>query len=183
MDNAIAGGDIIIDYITGKPRVNTGAEANRQETERVLVEMKGYERKDIDVDAPISMDMAGGECYRSTVDLVVRVQGLRYMVVKCAPGALASREREILAAARLLADYQVPLAVATDGKHAIVWETISGNCLGEGLDAIPTMEQAAATFKAEALVPLDERRRVRQQLIFKSYDSMNIHRSRHVNES
>ena len=76
-----------------------------------------------------------------------------------------------------MSDYQIPLAIASDGKDAIVWDTLSGKCLGEGLDAIPAERQASEAFDVTAVVPLDEMRRARQELIFKSYDSMNIHRS------
>ncbi len=168
--------DPIIDFITGKPLPNAGAEANRQAVERLLVDVKGFEKEQIEVDAPIVLIM-GDVRYQSTVDLVVRVHGIPFMIIKCAPGALASREREAIAAARLMQDYQIPLAVASDGKNAIVWDTVSGKCLGEGLDAIPTEPQAFEAFDPSALVPLDEKRRTRQQLIFKSYDSMNVHRS------
>jgi len=166
----------IIDFITGKPLPNAGAEANRQAVERLLVDVKGFEKEQIEVDAPIVLIM-GSERYQSTVDLVVRVHGIPFMIIKCAPGALVSREREAIAAARLMQDYQIPLAVASDGKNAIVWDTVSGKCLGEGLNAIPTRVRALAIFDVAALVPLDETRRSRQQLIFKSYDSMNVHRS------
>ncbi len=168
--------DTIIDFITGRPIPNAGAEANRQAVERLLVTVKGFEKEQIEVDAPIVLIM-GNERYQSTVDLVVRVRGMRFMVIKCAPGALASREREAIAAARLMQDYQIPLAVASDGKNAMVWDTVSGRCLGEGLEAIPTQIRALEIFDGAALVPLDEQRRTRQQLIFKSYDSMNVHRS------
>ncbi len=171
--------DTIIDFITGKPRPNAGAEANRQTVERLLVEAKGYEKEQIEVDAAITLDM-GSERYQSTVDLVVRVHGKRFMIIKCAPGALASREREVIAAARLMETYQIPLAVACDGQNAIVWDTVSGKCLGEGLSAIPDREQTLAAFDAAALTPLDEQRLARQMLIFRSYDSMNIHRSTHL---
>jgi hypothetical protein len=168
--------DTIIDFITGKLRSNTGAEANRQAVEHLLVETKGYEKEQIEVDASITLDM-GGELYRSFADLVIRVHGLRFMIIKCAPGALASREREVIAAARLMEDYQIPLAVACDGNNAIVWDSVSGICLGEGLGSIPSKTQAIEAFDVAALVPLEVHRRTRQQLIFKSYDSMNIHRS------
>jgi hypothetical protein len=167
--------DAIIDFITGKPRPNAGAEANRQAVERLLVEIKGYDKENIGVDESITLNM-GSELYRSTVDLVVRVCEMRFMIVKCAPGALASREREVIAAARLMADYQIPLSVACDGQNAIVWDTVTGKCLGEGLGAIPSSVQALAAFDATALVPLEQHRLARQQLIFKSYDSMNVHR-------
>ena len=166
----------IIDFITGESKVDAGSEANRQVVERLLVENKGYRPADIEVDAAIVLDMEGGR-YRSTVDLIIRVNEMRFMVLKCAAGALASREREVVAAARLMENYQIPLAAASDGKNAIVWDTVSGQCMGEGLDAIPTRARAVEILDATALVPLEERRLARQQLIFKSYDSMNIHRA------
>jgi len=167
--------ETIVDHITGREIPNVGAEANRQQVERLLLETKGYAREDIEVDAPIVLDM-GDEQYRSVVDLVVKVKGWRYMVIKCAPGSLASREREILAAARLLDEYQIPLAAASDGRTAIVWDVLSGNKAGNGLDAIPPKHQAQEAFDPQRLLPLAEARRMRQQLIFRSYDSMNVNR-------
>lgn len=167
--------DTLIDYITGREIPNAGAEANRQEIERYLVETKGYAKEEVEVDASIALDM-GDERYRSFVDLVVRVKGWRYMAVKCAPGSLASREREIVAAARLLDEYQIPLAVASDGRTAIVWDTVSGDTVGTGLDAIPSKIEAESSLDPQRLLPLAEPRRTRQQIIFRSYDSMNVHR-------
>ena len=96
------------------------------------------------------------------------------MVIKCAPGSLNSREREVIAASRLLAPHQIPLAVASDGRTAFVWATLSGKRCGEGLDAIPSRDQAHQRFDPNALVPLADDRRQRQQLIFRSYDMMNV---------
>jgi len=171
-----ANGEWVIDYITGRRVPNAGAEANRQAVERHLVEIKGYAKTEIEVDAPICLDM-GSEQYASFLDLVVSVAGRRCMVIKCAPGSLASREREVIAAARLLASYQIPLAVASDGQTAIVWETISGKERGQGLNAIPSREQAEHLFDPDRSAPLNEKRRMQQQLIFRSYDSMNVHGS------
>ena len=56
--------DTIIDFITGEPRPNAGAEANRQAVERLLVGAKGYEKEQIEVDASITVDWSSGfkEC-------------------------------------------------------------------------------------------------------------------------
>jgi hypothetical protein len=167
--------ETLVDYITGHTVLNIGAEANRQQIERLLVETKGYAKNQIEVDAPIEMQI-NDELYRSCVDLVVSVKGRRYMVIKCAPGSLASREREVIAAARLLDTYQVPLAIASDGRTAIVWDTVSGDKLGAGEEAIPSLKEAEAAFDPHALLPLAQVRRSRQQLIFRSYDSMNVNR-------
>lgn len=168
--------ETLIDYVTGRRVPDIGAEANRQRIEQLLVETKGYDKQQIEVNAPIYLMMDDGE-YRSFVDLVVRVKGVRYMVIKCAPGSLASREREVIAAARLLDDYQIPLAIASDGDTAVVWDTVSGKTIGEGLEAIPASSEAEAQLNPRRLLPLAESRRTRQQLIFRSYDVMNVHKS------
>ena len=167
--------DQVIDFITKEPKTDTGSEANRQLMERVLVEQKGYSRDDIEVDVDIVLDENTGH-YRSKLDLVITVNGRRYMVIKCAPGSLDSREREVISAARLLDSYQIPLAVATDGRTAIVWDSVTAQCLGKGMNAIPSKPQAIETFDPTRVKKLDAKRRPRQQLIFKSYDSMNINK-------
>jgi hypothetical protein len=164
---------MIVDFITGLEQPNVGAEENRQALERFLVNTKGYSKKDIEVDVDIDLTIAG-EPYRSQVDLVVNIDHGRFMAVKCAAGSLGSREREIVAAARLLDTYQIPVAMVSDGKTAIVMDTVSGKKTGEGLDAIPSKADARTKLKSLELSPLPERRREREQMIFRTYDSDNV---------
>ena len=165
--------EFIIDFITGARIANVGAEANRQQMERLLIETKGYTKSNVGVDVPIRLDL-DGEIYHSTVDLVVTVKGNPYMAIKCASGSLGSREREVIAAARLLSRHQIPLAVASDGRTAIVWDAVVGKEIGQGLDAVPSKQLAVESFDPSTLMPLPESKRRRQQLIFRSYDSMNV---------
>jgi len=157
------------DFITGRRVPNIGAEENRQALERYLVERKGYARADIEVDVPIEMEIAG-ESYRSAVDLVVGVGRRRMIAFRCAAGSIGSYEREILAAARLLNDYQVPWAAASDGKDAVVLDTVSGRRVGAGLDSIPARVELEARLPAIEFKALPEDRRLREQLIFRTDD-------------
>jgi hypothetical protein len=166
----------LTDFITGKKIPNIGAEANRQAFEKVLVTAKGYRPEDILVDVPLEMTVAG-EFYASRVDLVVHANGVPVMAVKCAAGSLGSREREILAAARLMDQGPIPLCVVTDGRTAVILDTVSGKRRGEGLDAVWSREEAAAGIHRLDTTPLPEERIEREKLIFRSYDSMNINRS------
>ena len=139
----------LIDFVSGKEIPNIGAEENRQAVERFLVEEKGYLKEDIAIDVDIEMTVAGDN-YQSQIDLVISVdEGPgRFMAVKCVAAALGSREREIVAAARLLdSNYQIPYAVVSDGKTAIVLDTISGKKTGEGMAAIPSKELAIEIMK------------------------------------
>jgi hypothetical protein len=169
--------DRIIDYVTGREVMNIGAEANRQAVERLLVDEKRFLREDIEVDAPIDIDI-DGQLYRSCVDLVVSVNGKRIVAVKCAAGSLGSREREILAAARLIDAYQLPLSLVSDGTTAVILDTASGHRLGQGLAEIPMKSRLVDDFETLVFQPLPDHRRRREMLIFRSYDSMNVNVAR-----
>ena len=172
---------MITDFVTSKKIPNVGAEVNRQMVERFLVNEKGFSKDDIEVDVNIEVTVAG-EPYRSQIDLVVSLDGgaTRFMAIKCAAASLGSREREILAASRLLAENQLPFSVVSDGKTAIVLDTVSGKKLGEGLKAIPSKDEVREKLKALQLRPFPEDKREREKLIFRSYDSMNVNVQRNL---
>lgn len=173
--------EMIKDFVTGRMIPNVGAEDHRQAVERFLVEEKGYAREDIEVDAPICFDV-GGETYCSVVDLVVSPDGgkTRLMAVKCAAASLGSREREILAAARLLDDYQIPYCLVSDGRRVILLETVTGKHLGGSWDAVPDKDSAAELAERLERKPLPESRREKTKLIFRSYDSLNVNVARKI---
>jgi hypothetical protein len=172
---------MITDFVTGKEIPNVGAEENRQVVEKFLVAEKGYAKEDIDVDVDLEIYI-GGQPYRSQVDLVVSLDrgAARFMAFKCAAASLGSREREILAAARLLGENQIPLSVVSDGRTAIVLDTVSGRKLGEGLDAIPSKDQAGEQLNNMKAQPFPSEKRERESLIFRSYDSMNVNVGRNL---
>lgn len=65
------------------------------------------------------------------------------MIIRYGPGSLITRERSAIAAARVLEDqYQIPLAVVTNGRDAELLDTASGQVLATGLAAIPDCRQA-----------------------------------------
>jgi len=172
---------MITDFVTGKNLPNIGAEENRQVIERFLVEQKGYLKEDIQIDADIEMTVAG-ELYRSQLDLVVSTNGgkTRFMAVRCVAGSLGSREREIVAAARLLDNYQIPLSVVSDGKTAIVLDTVTGEKTGEGMDAIPSKKKAIKKLESHELQPFPKDRLEKEKLIFRTYDSENVNVQRNI---
>ena len=174
---------MITDFVTGKEIPNVGAEENRQMVEQFLVNEKGFSKEDIAVDVDIEITIAG-ETYRSQIDLVVSVDdecgSTPWMAIKCAAASLGSREREILAASRLLTENQLPYSVVSDGKTAIVLDTVSGKKLGEGLNAILSKAEAREKIKEIKPLPFPKERREREKLIFRSFDSMNVNVSRNL---
>ena len=163
------------DYLTGNLIPDVGAESHRQTLLRYLAEEKGYPREALRVDAPIQTDIAGVP-YSAKIDLIV-VAGrpdTPFMAFKCCAGSLGSREREILAAARIFGATPIPLAVVSDGRDAIIIDTLSGRKTAQGLDAIPSAPEADRRLAGWDPQPYPEERLAREKLIFRTYDQDNI---------
>ncbi len=164
---------VITDFVTGKSVLDVGAEANRQAVEKYLVNEKGYARGDIIVDMPICLEIFGRP-YRTKLDLVVFIHNNVFMVIKCAAGSLDSREREVVYAARVAMEHPIPVAVASDGHTALVFDALTRKPIGEGLEAIPSPESAGRIIAEMKPLPLDADRRDKEKVIFRSYDIMNV---------
>ena len=165
--------ETITDFITGQTLPNVGAEVYRQKVEKLLINQKGYRPADVHVNYPLAVTI-GRDTYQSRVDLVVEIDNRFIMAIKCAAGSLGSRQREILAAARLLTDYQVPISVVSSGETAIVLDSVTGEETGTGLAAIPDREGAKKLIAKDAFTPYPQDRWEREAIIFRSYDTMNV---------
>jgi hypothetical protein len=164
---------IIIDYITGKPLRNIGSEACRQKFEKFLVEQKGYAKQDILVDKKLIVQFKG-EDYISAIDLIVGCREKALMAITSVAGSIGSYEREILAGARLVYDFQIPFAVSTDAKDAVVMDTISGKKKGQGLDAIPSKEEALKLIETMEYISFDKTRKEREMIIYRSFNMEKV---------
>lgn len=165
----------ITDYITGREIDNVGAEASRQIFEKYLVETLGYDRTDIEVDVPITVQFKG-EDYPSVIDLVVRCNNRPFMAVTCVAGSIGSYEREILAGARLLYDTMIPYAVTTDARDAIIKETATGRTIGQGLSAVPSRAEAGERISAIPETRLDPEKRTGEMIIYRSFNLEKVNR-------
>ncbi|MBU0463727.1 MAG: type I restriction enzyme HsdR N-terminal domain-containing protein [Proteobacteria bacterium] len=164
---------IITDYITGKPVRNMGSEASRQIFERFLIHEKGYSKKDIRVDEKLVVQFKG-EDYVSAIDLIVSCNDKALMAITCVAGSIGSYEREILAGARLVYDYQIPFAVSTDARDAMVMDTLSGKKTGQGLGAIPSKKEALELIETMEYKPFDKTRKEREMIIYRSFNLEKI---------
>lgn len=141
------------DFVTGQTIVDTDDERIRQELARLLVEVKGYVKSDLEPRLKIETLFAG-QFVVSTIDFVVRCEGRRLMVIRYGPGSLVTRERPALAAARVLdPGYQIPLVVVTNGRDAEVLDVASGKVIAQGMDAIPDRARAAELVRELAFLP------------------------------
>ena len=70
--------------------------------------------------------------------------------------------------------------MVSGGQTAIVLDTVSGTKIGNGLDAIPSKEEALAQLKSYTPVGFPKERLEREKFIFRTYDIENVNVQRNI---
>jgi len=135
------------DFITGETIIDTHDERYRQKIARLLVNHQGYQKNDITPRKDLLVQ-AGENRAVIKIDFLINLWGKVCMILKFGPGSIVTRRRPLLAASRILAPYQIPIAVATNGEDAEVLEGTSGRVISRGLDTIPSRKQLIEIFYA-----------------------------------
>jgi hypothetical protein len=158
------------DFITGETLVDTDDERYRQKLARLLVEERGFAKGEVEMRRRIETLFAH-QFVASKIDIVVRLEGRRVMVVRYGPGSLVTRERPAIAAARVLEESQlIPLAVVSNGEDGELLDTRTGKVLGTGLGAIPTREALVTMLPSLDFTPVPPERREPELRILNAFD-------------
>ena len=126
----------LIDYITGETIQDTHDERYRQNLARLLVKHKGYLKEEIQPGRKLFITAANKKAVL-TIDYAIKLEGNICIIIKYGPGSLVTRHRPALAASRLVAPYQVPVVVVTNGEDADILEGATGKIISTGLESIP----------------------------------------------
>lgn len=92
------------------------------------------------------------------------------MAIRYGPGSIVTRERPALAAARILAQYQVPCTVVTNGEDAEVLDTRTGEVTGTGLASIPDKTAARQQLSKINRLPLSPEQSDVEKRVLSAYD-------------
>jgi hypothetical protein len=157
------------DFITGETLADTLDERARQKIARVLIEDKGYSKEDIEVRRDIRL-VVDGKIGISRVDFLLKIDNRVVAVIIFGPGSLVSRERSTIAAARLVEEYEAPVAIITNGEDAEIMETKSGRVMNRGVDAIPSKDDARKITGSTRFNKLSEERLDKERRILYVFD-------------
>jgi hypothetical protein len=125
------------DLITGEIIKDTHDERYRQKIARLLVDRKGYLKSDIEPRKSLLVH-AGDNRAIIKIDFLITLSDRLCMIIKYGPGSIVTRHRPVLAASRVVAPYQIPIAVATNGEDAEILAGSSSKVLSRGLNTIPS---------------------------------------------
>ncbi len=125
------------DIITGECVKDTHDERYRQKIARLLIDCKGYLKSDIEPRKSLLVH-AGDNRAIIKIDFLITLSDRLCMIIKYGPGSLVTRQRPVLAASRVAAPYQIPVAVVTNGEDAEILDGSSAKVLSRGLNSIPS---------------------------------------------
>jgi len=145
--------------------------AVRHLAEQLLLGEKGYVPADIRKHVVFDV-VLGVETVRSSVDFLVSLDNKAAMVVKCAAGSLSSRERHVVAAARVLGGLPVPVAVVMDPMSAVVLDGVTGRIMGEGFGSIPTKAQLGDVLARTVIAPIAPEKLEREKRVLLAFDAI-----------
>ena len=159
----------LVDFITGETIEDTHDERYRQKLARLLVEKKGYNKNEIEsrCELPVS---AGANKAVVKIDFLVTLSDKICMIIKYSPGSLVTRHRPVLAASRLVAPYQIPIAVITNGEDADVLDGYTNEVMSSGFESIPDRQQLTKRVADIHLEPISSRRAEMESRIIYAFE-------------
>lgn len=162
-------GGTLRDYLTGEEIEETTYEEFRQALAKMLVEEKGYpkDRLRAKVDITYTID---GERFERPVDLVVLGDDGQpiFLIIFCS-GDVGSYERETVCAARLISETPASHALVTDTMGASLMDVKTGECVGSGINALPSWDELQEMVAKADMQPLTDEQRERQTRILHTY--------------
>jgi hypothetical protein len=127
----------LVDTITGETLNDTHDERYRQNIARFLIETKGYSKNDIMPRFDLLVK-AGNNSALIKVDFLIELKNRIRMIIKYGPGSLVTRHRAAVSVSRLVAPYQIPVVIVTNGKDADILDGNTGKITGSGFRALPS---------------------------------------------
>jgi hypothetical protein len=157
------------DFITGETIIDTHDERYRQKIAHLLINHKGYQKNDIQPRKDLLVQ-AGENRAVIKIDFLINLSGKICMIIKFGPGSIVTRRRSLLAASRVLAPYQIPIAVVTNGEDAEVLEGASGRVISLGLETIPSREQLIEIINSDLFSRIPAKRAEMESRILYCYE-------------
>jgi len=159
----------LVDFINGEVLKDTHDERYRQKIARLLVNQKGYAKKNVEPRKALVVQADDKKAVLK-VDFIIRLAQHVSMVVKYGPGSLVTRRRSVLAISRLIAPYQVPVAVITNGLDAEIISGPTGEVIATGLDAIPDKQDLTRQVSRTKFKPISKHQAEMESRILYCYE-------------
>lgn len=146
----------------------------QQRVLELLTGQKGYALEDIEVNKEFTVEVPEGS-FSAATDFILLSGDKRFMAITCIMSSPESWERRTVAFCRVAGPCQIPWAVVTDSESARMLNALTGTVLSEGsegMEVIPSKEEAARLVIGTAFVPYPSERAEREKRILYAFEAI-----------
>ncbi|HEX8949173.1 MAG TPA: type I restriction enzyme HsdR N-terminal domain-containing protein [Dissulfurispiraceae bacterium] len=136
-----------------------------------LVSQRGYAYEELEADREFVVDLPE-KSFKVKADIALKVGGVRLFIVKCVMNSMESWERHSIAFCRVADSCQIPYAVVTDSENARLIDAAKGKVISEGLEAIPSRQEAGEMAKGFVPSPYPAERCEKEKRILHAFDAI-----------
>lgn len=136
-----------------------------------LSSQNGYSNEHMEVNTNFTVHMPDTS-FNVKADIVLKIDGRIFCIIKCAMNSLESWERHSIAFCRVVGSDIIPYAVITDGETARLIDVVKGELLSEGLDSIPSIDDALKIIKNITFQAYPEQKAEREKRILYAFDAI-----------
>jgi hypothetical protein len=136
-----------------------------------LTQQKGFDPKEVEIDPQFNIVLSNCEASVS-IDFIVTISSLSFMVIRCVQSAIESWERYAIAFARAVKDYQIPYAVVTDGENARIYNMLTDSLVNDTINGLPNRQEAEEYMKAFKKVPCPQKRLEKEKRIIYAFEGI-----------
>lgn len=133
---------------------------------------KQYSSEEIETNVVFRVNLAD-TAFDVKADIILKIDGKRFMLLKCVMNSIESWERHSMAFGRVVESYQIPYALVTDGENARMLDVIKGMVIAEGLDSVPSAEKAREIICQSVFIPYQQERAEKEKRILYAFNSIN----------
>ena len=137
----------------------------------ILTKEKGFKPEEIEIKPEFSLQLSNCEANVS-VDFIINLSSISFMVIRSVSTAIESWERYIVAFARAVKDYQIPYAVVTDGEIFKIYDVISGSLLSESIEGLFNRQEALNLMKNFQKIPFPANRQEKEKRIVYAFEGI-----------
>ena len=138
---------------------------------QLLLNEKGFKTEDIEIDPEFTIELSNGRVTVS-IDFILNLLSLSFMVIRCIPTSIESWERYTIAFARAVKDYQIPYAAVTDGENIRIFDALSGSLISESMNSISDRKEALHFIKNFKPTPCSAKRLEKEKRIIYAFEGI-----------
>lgn len=166
---------LISDEVAREERLaNMGIDRVRAMIVDYLISDKGYLKEEIETMKEFRVELNDAS-FTVTADIVIKVDGRGFLLVKCAMSSPESWERFTIALCRVACAEMIPFCLVTDGEFVRLVNVRTGEAVCEDFTKLPSRQEAAGLIGEISKTPFACAKPEKEKRILFAFSGIGCH--------